>query len=39
MVPELAAATDRTDSGGRVASDGGVARAAEADAPLVPDLT
>jgi hypothetical protein len=39
MVPELAAATDRTDGGSRVASDGGVARAAETDAPLVPDLT
>ncbi|WP_193767546.1 hypothetical protein [Halorientalis pallida] len=39
MVPEFAAATDRTDGESRVASDGGVARAAETDAPLVPDLT
>lgn len=39
MVPEIAAATDRTGGESHVASDGGVARAAETDAPLVPDLT
>jgi len=39
MVPELAAATDRTDGGSRVASDGGITRRAEPEAPLVPDLT
>ncbi|WP_336002409.1 hypothetical protein [Halorientalis halophila] len=38
MVPVIASATDRTDDA-RVASDGGVARATETEAPLVPDLT
>ncbi|MFB6084496.1 MAG: hypothetical protein ABEJ94_09650 [Halorientalis sp.] len=38
MVPELAAATARTDGGNRVASDGGVGRGADPEAPLVPEL-
>ena len=39
MVPVIETATERTDGGARVASDGGVSRSGETDAPLVPDLT
>ncbi|MFD1585459.1 hypothetical protein ACFR9U_00570 [Halorientalis brevis] len=39
MVPEFATDTYAADGGGRITTAGGVATDAEAEAPLVPDLS